>query len=349
MRHLLSIALLLLISLGAGAQNWGNFEVESAEPRSKTQIDQLVAQLSNNPFPKQKLEILRKDVASSSLGYTGEQVVQILLSFESSTEKGEAIKIMDESILGMNSQNVIEAISTAKFASHKLEILEALRSTITDDDKRYTILDAFSTNRDKALAKAILDRIISPRSFIYGTIISKNVAFVIDFSGSMEASFTLSNNQTVNRLQFVTYELAKAMKIVPSDTRIDLVMFSTNVDYWKGKLVPATDNAKAEALVFESRFKPEGATNIYGALKNAFEDPKVETIYFLTDGTPTSGDVTDESSILSAVAQWNQGRNVRIHTCSFVMGNFSGDDKMRSKTFMKKLADQTKGVYRAFE
>jgi hypothetical protein len=341
--------LIVLLGVAAQAQNWGNFEVETAEPRSEAMVNTLVSQLKANAFPRQRLEILRKDVAASSLGYTGSQVVKILLAFETSTEKAEAIQIMDESILGMNSANVIEAISTALFPSHKLEILSALRSTITDDEKRYTILDAFTTNRDKEKAKAILDLIIRPRSFIYGTIISKNVAFIIDFSGSMEATFNLSNNKSVNRLDFVGYELEKAVKILPQDINFDLVMFSSDVRKWKGRLVSATDGLKTEAIAYEAGYRPEGGTNIYGALKAAFDDSKVETIYFLTDGTPTAGDVTDEGAILNSVQQWNNGRNVRIHTCAFLMGNFSGDDKARSKTFMKKLAELTHGVYRSFE
>ena len=338
-----------MLAFAVQAQSWGDFQVEAAEPRLDTKVDEFVAKLEANAFPRQRIEMLRKDVDSSPLGYTGPQTVRILKAFDTSTEKAEAIQIMDEHILGMTSENVIEAISTAQFYSHKLIILEALRSTITDEDRRYSILDAFTTQRDKAKAKEILDRIQRPRSFIYGTIISKHVVFVVDFSGSMEAKFQLSNGRSVNRLDFVRYELEKAVSILPADITIDVVMFSSGVQAWKGRLTSATADAKKSALSFANKFSPEGATNIHGALRDAFSDKSVETIYFLTDGVPTTGDVEDEGQILDNVMRWNSGRNVRIHTCAFLMGSYGGDDKPRSKTFMKLLAERTGGVYRAFE
>jgi hypothetical protein len=349
MRKLTTVLAILFLSIGLQAQNFKNIYVKSAEPRPDSEIYQLVNDLKGNAFFTQRLAMLQKAVNGSSLGFTGAHTVQILSAFGTSTEKAKAIAIMDEHILGMRSSNVIEAINTAMFSSHKLAILEALRSTITDDDKRYSILDAFKTSIDKKKAKAILDRIEQPRSFIYGTIISKEVVFVVDVSGSMNAKFQLSNGQEVSRIDFVRNELKKAVAILPPDRKINVIMFSSSADAWKSRLISATKPNKLDAFKFANRYNVQGATNIHGALQAAFDDRNVKTIYFLTDGVPTAGQVQDPNQIINEVRQMNQGRNVRIHTCAFIMGQFMGDNKPQSKMIMRKLAEATNGVYRAFE
>jgi hypothetical protein len=56
-----------------------------------------------------------------------------------------------------------------------------------------------------------------------------------------------------------------------------------------------------------------GSTNIYDAFARAFADPDVDTICFLTDGTPTIGTETEAIAIREELARWNRSRLVRIH------------------------------------
>jgi hypothetical protein len=57
-----------------------------------------------------------------------------------------------------------------------------------------------------------------------------------------------------------------------------------------------------------------GGTNLYDAVKRAFNDPDVDTIVVLSDGEPTAGAVTDPSAIREDVARWNKNRGIVIHT-----------------------------------
>jgi HEAT repeat protein len=78
-----------------------------------------------------------------------------------------------------------------------------------------------------------------------------------------------------------------------------------------------------------------GRTNTYGALKAAFglphrprkkneggttggastaPKPKIDTVYFLTDGEPTEGETTNIDEILQDVKQWNRSARVIINT-----------------------------------
>ncbi len=56
-----------------------------------------------------------------------------------------------------------------------------------------------------------------------------------------------------------------------------------------------------------------GRTNIYDAFAFAFTDPDVDTICFMTDGTPTAGTETEIVAIREELARWNRSRLVRIH------------------------------------
>jgi hypothetical protein len=56
-----------------------------------------------------------------------------------------------------------------------------------------------------------------------------------------------------------------------------------------------------------------GSTNIYDAFARAFEDPDVDTICFMTDGTPTIGTETEAIAIREELQRWNRSRRVRIH------------------------------------
>ena len=57
-----------------------------------------------------------------------------------------------------------------------------------------------------------------------------------------------------------------------------------------------------------------GGTNLYGSLEFAFEDPDVDTIFLLSDGEPSVGDVIDPQLIREVVAERNETRGVVINT-----------------------------------
>lgn len=101
-----------------------------------------------------------------------------------------------------------------------------------------------------------------------------------------------------------------------------------------------------------------GSTNIYDALETGFKamgvgagkdksyEPVYDTIFFMTDGKPTSGKVQDTSLILGDVRRWNDGRKIRIHVVG--MGGKEkggagprGDDLDRK--FLEDLAEQNQG------
>jgi len=344
------IILIALFSFGfASAQTGSSLQMNYAESWTDAEVADLVQKISNESTPNFQLNVLIKAVNARTEGFTASQTASVLKAFETSTFKAKAIAVMDEKIFGMTSSEIIGVLGQMPFPSHKLEVLEALRSCITDENNKMTILDAFATSRDKAAAKVILDKIIQPRSFIYGTVTSKRVVFVIDLSGSMEASFTTNNGQSYSRLAFVKMELAKALQSLDQSCKFNIIMFESSTRTWQQFMQQATPANIQSAMSFVSGLQTGGATDIYGGLQTAYNYTDCDRIYFLTDGMPTSGLKTNISEILADVAQWNQARNIKIYSTAFLMGDFGGDDKAGSRNLMRKLAEITGGVYRAIE
>jgi len=259
------------------------------------------------------------------------------------------IQIMEEHILGLTSKEVVSILAKIPFHSERLTVLKSLKDLITDAENKFVIIASYDFSSDKEKARKILES-VKPRSFIYGQVKAKRVIFVIDTSGSMEAVFTTNTGQRYNRLEFVGQELNKVLSTqLTSDMKFNIILFSSGVSPWKPGLQPVNADSIKLAQAFAAKMRPGGGTNIYGSLEKAFADKEVKAIYFLTDGRPTEGKKQDMNGIIKDVKQWNMGRNIPIHATAFLMGNHSSDNKAKSRELMQKLAEVTKGVYRAIE
>lgn len=126
-------------------------------------------------------------------------------------------------------------------------------------------------------------------------IVPKDVAFVLDTSGSM-AGKKLA--QAKKALQFCVENLN-------DNDRFELIRFSTEAEPLFDKLVKANEENRQRAADFIKGLKPIGGTAIEEALRKALElrpshSDRPYVVIFLTDGQPTVG-VTDEKQILSNV------------------------------------------------
>jgi len=210
-------------------------------------------------------------------------------------------------------------------------------------------------------------------STYYGLrVISKNMVFVIDYSGSMMEAYVPpagyeppsplppekpgktkavaakkspadkgagGASGRIQKIEVAKAELLKVLRSLPSGVKVNIVPFNTFVRSWKPGLTTLTPSSKREASKFVTDLTPEGMTNVSGALERAFADEKVDTIYFLSDGAPTHG-ITSPVKILEEVAKTNRLRKVKIHTIGFHLS--SGAEKL-----MERLAEQNYGVFLA--
>ena len=312
-------------------------------------VNELTEKVSGTSFPRQKLDILKKAIDTTSLGFTAGQTKKILKSFNTSKYMADAIQVIDRHILGMRAKDAKELLKELNFPSDKLRVLEVLRFTITDADNKMVVAEAFRASKHQDEARKMLKDVDQPRSFVYGTVKSKRVTFVVDVSGSMNTKFRTNEGREVTRLNFVKEELKKVLKSLDNTAKFNIIFFSDKVNYWKKSMMPARIMNVNDAVEFISKQKAQGQTNIYGALETAFDDPEVSTIYFLTDGQPTTGEETGKLAIAGSVSDWNENRGIDVNTTIFLTGENQLMDKWQAKSLMRKIARRTDGVYRCID
>lgn len=153
---------------------------------------------------------------------------------------------------------------------------------------------------------------------------STRVLFVLDFSGSMNWAGS-DRDEKVTKIDVLRQEMKKSLAALPDGAVFDLIAFSTDVRPWKKEPQVRSAKTAAEALLWVQKMPADGGTNIGDVFEVAFkmmgaglqkdrtEPPAFDTVFFMTDGRPTVGKLTDTGRLLAAVRRWNEGRKVRIH------------------------------------
>ncbi|MCH8054898.1 MAG: GAF domain-containing protein, partial [Deltaproteobacteria bacterium] len=139
--------------------------------------------------------------------------------------------------------------------------------------------------RDKA-AGVSAKRGYSVVHYFGHAIVSQNLCFIVDLSGSMGKPKSVKGT----RLTIARRELIRAVEGLPEKTRFNIIVFASSVRLWKPKgAVNATPKAVQEAKrwIF-GRFRARGQTSTYAALEAAFNaDEELDTIFLLSDVNST--------------------------------------------------------------
>src|SRR6185436_11992239 len=132
-------------------------------------------------------------------------------------------------------------------------------------------------------------------------IVPKDVAFVLDTSGSMAGK----------KLEQAKKALRFCVENLNDEDRFEIIRFSTEVEPLFEKLVRASESNREKANDFIKDLKPIGGTAIDDALQKALaiksSSDRPFVIIFLTDGKPTIG-TTDEEQIVRNVKSQNGSR-----------------------------------------
>jgi Mg-chelatase subunit ChlD len=225
----------------------------------------------------------------------------------------------------------IDALSEQQRAEIEQQQRESAASTSREDANRVKGI----RSSDAVVGGSLSDRAgigkLEPRTFYGMKVHSRRMIFVLDISGSMNIPYAKLN-------------LRNAYTTLSSREQFALVCYDHQVYFWppQKRLVAATNDTRQEADVWVDALRGGGSTNIYDALKMAFEicvgGDHADTIYFLSDGFPTSGQTTQAHEILQAVAQWNRNNQVVINTIGIGQHDIE---------LMSSLAAAHRGVYRA--
>jgi Mg-chelatase subunit ChlD len=133
----------------------------------------------------------------------------------------------------------------------------------------------------------------------------------------------------------------------------NIVVYSVGVKPWKRRMQAANLKNKKAARKFVDGLEPNGGTNIFDALLESLDlaagvgkkkkkakpgaDPVADTIFFLTDGQPSAGRITDAKQILEEITKRNELLGVKIHTV--------GVSREQNAGFLLNLAKRNHGQY----
>ncbi len=203
------------------------------------------------------------------------------------------------------------------------------------------------------------------RTVIFGLdLTGKNIAFVLDVSGSMTTTDPLPLDggprprsvtrkggviidESRERIYRAKEELTRVIRDLPDDKSFNIIAFATDVKPWKENLVPADAARKRQAIEFIEGLRADGITVTDMAIEHAFQDPIVDTIYLITDGAPThEGSVgpglpADAPRLIAEITARVQVLNFRRGVRIFTLG-FPGAEE----GFLKKLSQEHNGKYR---
>jgi hypothetical protein len=130
-------------------------------------------------------------------------------------------------------------------------------------------------------------------------------------------------------------ETLKVVKALPDRAKVNVIVFETEIRVWKRGLTTLSSGARKALGSFLAEQRPNGSTNLYDALEAALNLKDVETIYLLSDGSPTTGKFTREEEILEAVLQLNRDKRAAIHCVALGGGS----------RLLRRLSEATMGTY----
>ncbi len=195
------------------------------------------------------------------------------------------------------------------------------------------------------------------RKFFKLDLDSDRVLFVVDLSGSMKEPAgrreTSAGGPVTTKHKLVMEEMKKIVMAIPDGGGFNLVVFNDRVQVWRpderGRpmMVKIDDAARDDLLgSFLDALQPSGPTNLYGALDAALDfggrglhdkyyEAGFDTLYVLSDGAPSYGEITDRDEIRKRVREANGLRRIVINCITF------GDQN--ETEFLRKLAEENGG------
>jgi hypothetical protein len=183
---------------------------------------------------------------------------------------------------------------------------------------------------------------------------SKSILYVIDCSGSMRAPVQRKGGTgDTTRMEACKTELIRGLGKLQPTQKFAILWYNDLPHFWEEKMLPASPANVEKAQEFVRRLTHASSTNIHDSLEMGFGlagrgvhdkyyGTELDTIFLLTDGSPTrpDGSLDSTEKILVAVRAWNPLKRVTIH--SIAIG------KNLNETFLRQLASENGGEFKRF-
>ena len=233
-----------------------------------------------------------------------------------------------------------------------------------EKEKRYRELEkrsreALGEKKPKAPADDGYAKREDPPPTYYGIrVFARTVGYVLDTSASMRQGFEVSKAweerlgrpyRERTRIGVCREELAHSIRSLDPRTRINLYFFGDHAKAWQP--IPVAVGAMGDNAISAARHTAAtGQTNYYDALRLVLGLPEEgsgwsasfadtpDTLFFLTDGLPTKGELTRGDELLAWFGERNRFARLRVHVIA--MGRAGVDEE-----FLKAFATSNGGVF----
>ncbi|MBI4616906.1 MAG: HEAT repeat domain-containing protein [Planctomycetes bacterium] len=163
---------------------------------------------------------------------------------------------------------------------------------------------------------------------------SNRVCFSLDCSGSMADD--VGGGRT--KLKLAQDELTKTLRQFGTGRYFNVIFFPTAIQPWKPRLQAASPQTLSEAIRFIESRTATTRGNMYDAFVAVMDDPTVDTIFTLSDGRPSAGEVQFADRFMALFLRRNRYQRLEVHTILVGQGRMD-------REFMEKLAGETGGQH----
>ena len=175
-------------------------------------------------------------------------------------------------------------------------------------------------------------------------VLKQNAAFVFDLSGSMRNPMSKSDPRIP--IELAREELAKTLTALPQGAMFNVCAYRYTSQFppqteWLRAFSDGVRDTSAANLKagndWIAKLEVKGWGAFYEALTHSTDDPKVQAIYFLSDGAPSRGAFVRRENLLAALRQALRFSPVTINTITI-------STKGRDVEFMQDIAKEGGGT-----
>lgn len=172
---------------------------------------------------------------------------------------------------------------------------------------------------------------------------SNRLLFAQDVSGGMNSPMDKDDSDSPSRMIYSAQELKRVLKALGDDVWTNVCFFATEYTFTADRLFPIKRaREKLIGFVDEKAVTPKGRalgrSNLYDTLAVAFEDPEIDTVFFLSEGGPTEGQFLRTARFMRHLGRINVYSRVRVHCLQITKATFG-------EKFLRALSELTGGKF----
>lgn len=172
---------------------------------------------------------------------------------------------------------------------------------------------------------------------------SNRLLFAQDVSGGMNSPMDKDESDSPSRMVYSAQELKRVIKLLDDDVWTNVCFFATEYTFTADRLFPIKRaREKLGSFVDEKAVTPKGRalgrSNLYDTLAVAFEDPEIDTVFFLSEGGPTEGQFLRTARFMRHLRRINVYSRVRVHCLQITKATFG-------EKFLRRLSEETGGKF----